>query len=668
MGLNASRRTFLTQVRLEESLMTLRFGPSALLFVGTLSLLALSGCSMNNLSAPDAAFQGSPIQGTAHGGYQPLTGAHIYLMGASNTGYGAASVSLLTQGDGTDSIGTYVLTISGGGFNITGAYTCVPGQQVYILATGGNPGLTPASYSNSAATLMAAFGTCPSSGSFAGQIPFVTINEVSTVAAAYALAGFAVDPTHIGSSATALSRTGLANAFNNIPSMVNLNYGQAYTTTPAVSGYSSASGLSSNGTVPRAKIYTLADAAAGCVNSTGPASAACTALFANTTNAAGTRPTDVGTAMINLAHNPANTFNFITLATTTAPFQPTLTTAPNDWTMSIQYTSPNSSHPGKPAIDASGNVWIPNVGNTTLTELSPQGVVYSGTTGFTGSGLIQGDAAAVDASGNIWVSNYKNSGVVSEFNSNGTQASVNGFTTPDNFNFDLVVANVNIWFSGQTGTSAVSGTGAVAYTDTQSTKNVGVTTDTIDNIWTTDFNSNLVNVIYTNANGRFTRQFSLTGLNAPAGISSDSANNLWIANSGLNTISKAATGTNFFGAPTVSSTTQYAGAGIFQPYPTAVDGVGNVWIGNSNGTLAGLSNAGTALTPSTGLFTPSNSTYSAVATLYQSFFPASVIYGIAIAGSGDVWATDIDGTISQFIGLAAPTVTPRSFATAGTRP
>ncbi len=87
---------------------------------------------------------GSPILGNVHGGQQPVTGAHIYLFGASSSGYGTPSTSMLnpTQpGVFTDATGSYVLTGSDGGFSISGDYTCTQGQQVYLLATGGNPGL-----------------------------------------------------------------------------------------------------------------------------------------------------------------------------------------------------------------------------------------------------------------------------------------------------------------------------------------------------------------------------------------------------------------------------------------------------------------------------------------------------------------------------------------------
>ena len=123
---------------------------------------------------------------------------------ASNT-----SVSLLTSAGNTtlDSSGGatngdyYVTTDVSGSFSITGDYTCGAGQQVYLYALGGNPGAGI----NSAAGLMAALGTCPAAGNFLTTTPYVVVNEVSTVATAYAFAGFATDATHVGSSGTALA-------------------------------------------------------------------------------------------------------------------------------------------------------------------------------------------------------------------------------------------------------------------------------------------------------------------------------------------------------------------------------------------------------------------------------------------------------------------------------
>ena len=130
-----------------------------------------------------------------------------------------------------------------------------------MLALGGNAGQG----ANPAAGLMAAIGSCPSGG---GSPVFVTVNEVTTVAAAYALAGFAVDATHVSSSGTALAQLGLTNAFANAGNLVTPATGAALAVTPA-----------GTGTVPQAEIDTLANALAACVGSAGSASAACGSLL-----------------------------------------------------------------------------------------------------------------------------------------------------------------------------------------------------------------------------------------------------------------------------------------------------------------------------------------------------------------------------------------------------
>ena len=98
---------------------------------------------------------------------------------------------------------------------------------------------------------------------------YVVVNEVSTVAAAYAMAGFATDALHVGSSGTALAQMGIANAFANAANLETIGTGVALATTPA-----------GNGTVPQAEINTLANILAACVNSNGTGSA-CSTLFAN---------------------------------------------------------------------------------------------------------------------------------------------------------------------------------------------------------------------------------------------------------------------------------------------------------------------------------------------------------------------------------------------------
>ena len=129
----------------------------------------------------------------------------------------------------------YVMTDASGNFALGGDYTCTAGTQVYMVAVGGNPGLTPVppatSVNNTAIVQMAGLGQCPAAGNLAAQVPYLVINEVTTVAFAYSMGGFATTAFNVSSNATAspASGTAIANAMANTGNIVNLQYGQAPT-------------------------------------------------------------------------------------------------------------------------------------------------------------------------------------------------------------------------------------------------------------------------------------------------------------------------------------------------------------------------------------------------------------------------------------------------------
>ena len=255
------------------------------------------------------AVRGVALHGRVHGGEQPITGASVYLYAANTAGYGQPSVSLLNDNvlnqlplAGEDSNNNYyVVTDSNGNFTITGDYNCTSSTtQVYLYAIGGNPGLASGT-NNMAAGLLAGLGTCDSLSSSTT----IWMNEVSTVATAYAIAGFATDATDVSSSGSPQAQTDVTNAFATITNLETLYSGQALATTPTVNG--------GNGTVPQAEINTLANILAACTSTdgtvTGPTNpTTCYTLLTNAKNSSGTMPSDTATAAINIAHNPgANT-------------------------------------------------------------------------------------------------------------------------------------------------------------------------------------------------------------------------------------------------------------------------------------------------------------------------------------------------------------------------
>ena len=501
-------------------------------------VLGLSGCSANFGTTSDTATQTAVhIHGIVHGGQQPLSGAQVYMYAASTFGYGGngiapsstnASTSLLTAATGNPADGNgnfYVTTDAAGNFDINGAFACSPGTEVYLYSAGGDPqlaGIGVAGASNPAATLLALVGNC-ASGTPGAAFPTVTsvaMNEVSTVAAAYALAGFATDPLHIGAptaSGDTLAGTGLTNAFTTGLNLVNQVTGLPNPTFP----------LNSNAVVPVTTINTVADVLAACVNSNGVSSSGCSTLFANTTYA--TTPTDTAAAAINLAQNAGTNINFLVqLANNASPFQP-FNSSLIDFSLGINYTGGGLSFSNGIAVDASGNVWVANTGTLSVTKISSTGTYLSGATGYpTGAGNI-----AIDTSGNAWVTSGNFS--VTKLSGTGTVLSV------------------------------VNGSSGGALDEPQS-----LAIDGSGNVWVNDFKNNSVTEISSTGVILSGNGYTGGGLNEPDGIAIDGAGNVWSGNFTANSVTKLSNaGTILSGA------NGYTGGGLTTPEQIAVDGSGN---------------------------------------------------------------------------------------------
>ena len=297
---------------------------------------------------------------------------------------------------------------------------------------------------NPAVVNLAVLGNCPSTGNFTydpvnnpNGLQFVYVNEVSTVAAAYAFRPFTLssvggngDPDglsgansaiYIGTSSTNLA--GLQNAAMIAGQLYDVQ-GSNLSTTYAGEGHIARSTTTNgNGGIPQTNIDTLANILAACVDTNNTAttlganggqgtnmSAQCSTLFNYATltgvpvSGGGQQPYDTATAAINIARHPAGppysysatgSSNFMTalytLPTGNVPFAPYLTTQPNDFTIGIVYNSgANPASGTNPyaytigaeslAIDKIGNVWVttqPSPGSFQgyLEEWSPVGVL-----------------------------------------------------------------------------------------------------------------------------------------------------------------------------------------------------------------------------------------------------------------------------------------------------
>jgi len=363
-----------------------------------ISCLFVTGCGMGTSAAPD------PVQltvnGGVHGGQQPVVGAHIALYVAGNAGNGSASSSLLTRP---------VLSDANGNFSITGDYSCPSSTaQVYLVATGGNPGLGSGG-NNPALAMMAPLGSCGN----LSPTQFIWINEVTTVAAAWALAPFTQGISHIGASST--NARGLANAFLDAQLIADTSKGTVAT-------------LPSNLTTEPGKINALADAMASCINSDG--TSGCSPLFSAATPSGGSAPTNTWDAVINIVKNPGNNVAGVFSAIgPQPPFATTLTQAPNDWTLSLTVTGggmfvsatgvPPDESPETVGIDSQGNVWVGDHSGI-LSAFSPQGTPLT-STGFGAGNAGEAFGLAIDASDNVWLT-------LAEYGShNGTKGSIGKF-------------------------------------------------------------------------------------------------------------------------------------------------------------------------------------------------------------------------------------------------
>jgi hypothetical protein len=649
--------------------------------------VSLAGCGANLTSNNSLA--GGSLRGNLHGGQQPISGASVQLYAAGTTGYGSSATALLSSA---------VITDANGAFSITGGYTCPSStSQLYIVATGGNPGLAPGT-NNAAIALMAALGPCSLHGGGYTLDPnsFISINEVTTVASVYALAAFmGSDATHLGTSST--NAVGIANSFSLVNNLVNVATGTALAATPA-----------GNGTAPQATINSLGNIMAACVNSDGTGTA-CTALAAAATPSGGTAPTDTIQGILNVARHPANNVSALYgLTTATPPFQPTLAAAPNDWVVSVTYTAGGlgigfylTRATQKVAIDALGNVWIPSSVSAgyNVVELSSNGTVLSGSGGYTGGGLAGSRSIAIDPEGNVWVPGSGN--VVKFSNSGSVLSGANGFTG-GGLNQPSAIAldgQGSAWVSDSVNKSVIkldnNGgilSGASGFQTGSTRSPAGVAIDKAGNAWVgnddytvTEFSSSGTRLWSSGGS-------NTSGVSAESGVAIDANDNAWlnfqmsIAFSELSP-SGVPQGNYYNCSPpglltigSVQFPEKIDGACYYSdPSVFALDGAGNVWgvvtfqwttISHPPSTeystaVAEMTNTGKIVSGKLG-YAGNTKLGSIGQYLYVG------VEGIAIDGGGNVWVMLSNDTVAEFVGAATPVVTPFSLGvkngTLGQRP
>ena len=590
--------------------------------------MALTGCGAGMVTP--TAVAGQSVSGRSFGGLQPVANALVQLYAPGTNGYGSASTPLLNR---------VVTTDSSGNFQIGATDFACPSSStpIYMLVSGGNPGLGSGA-NNPALALIGLLGPCGSIGSNG----FIVVNEMTTVAAVWSLAPFMVDAAHVGVSPTNVQ--GLLNAFATSENLVTVYGGRAPGGAPAVAS------------VPVSELNTLGDVLSACVNTNGSTSptAACGRLFTAATPPGGVAPSDTATAALDIARNPShNVGSVFSISSSSGPYQPTLTYAPSDWTVSINYSSTAFSTPSDLAIDSQGDVWVsakPASSNSSVvTILSASGIVAN----FPQSGMNLG-RVAIDPYDDPWLSNSNSSNIL-ELTGSGTRATLNPFSGggiqgPGPLAFDGY-GNVWIGNSGST-VSKLSANGAnlspsTGYATGGAGAPAALALDPSGNVWIADAGGNDIAVLSNNGTAIAGSPYTGGGLNGPFALAIDSTGGAWVANRTGSSLSRfASTGDPIAGSP-------YYGAGLNAPVALALDGLGNVWLVNSGSN-------------SVSEFLSSGRPQSGAAGYGSSSM--SNPFRLAIDRSGSVWVANLGSTttgastVTELVGVAAPVVTPMSLA------
>jgi hypothetical protein len=580
----------------------------SLFAASTLAFPLLTGCGMGHI---DTTTLSPGFHGKVFGGQQPIGQSTITVWQAGTTDYGTGAAQL-----------DQVQSDNNGNFTFPADdYTCpTPDTQVYITAAGGNP--SPG-IPNPNVLLAAGLGNCATA-----QQQFVIINEVTTAATAYALGRF-LDPAYTSSGTSGFGAPpadanyiALSNT-HTIPMLVDL---------PSGTARPSGDGVTREDT----RLNTIANILAACVNN----ASLCANLFNNTNNIDGNTPRNTLQAAVSMSLMPTqNVSNLFRMPTGTPPFTG-LSTQPDDFFLSIAYTSSNfglsinSAYPGgssssidiasdgrvffpsnasgktgigvfDPSLGGFGSLLLPNiltlpqyvgvdplVGNIFATDLGSGTLAgVSSDYSTTSSGAI-----ASDASSSAAIVLPSNAPIVSETTTSGTtnlMFTFPGFPMANHVLTTLTAPATGISSSDANFLAMTSGASTPCMLEKVDTTDGGTTfTDAIDQQTTTNCRTGGIFSIFGSGYGiaSSTNQICVSAdipadgscsvdpfLDTPQGIALDGNTTIWGANSG--NASVYVSGVPVHGAFLRPTT-------LFNPYGIAIDGSGNVWLSNAGCTTA----------------------------------------------------------------------------------
>lgn len=423
-----------------------------------------------------------------------------------------------------------------------------------------------------------------------------TINELTTVAASYAMAQFL--------------RTGViaGDGF-----ALQLAAGMSDNLVSSATGASSPVMLASpnaDQTNSLRSTRSLANLLAACVGN----ASVTASFFALTTSPGGGSPANTAQAMANLARDPARNVDAIhALTLLSSAYLPRVAAMPDAWTITVKVNATGSDAlglsfggPGNLAFDQRGYAWVTNnvvqgtpYSTWSAVVLKPNGQPADGRQGtpvspLTGGGLLgTGFGVAVDAKGFAYFGNFgwggcsycnptpTTTGSISKFTSSGAAMSQPHGYQGGPLRAQGLVTDVdgNLWISSFGNDSVYvfpkgNPQKAVGFQQEVGSGPFDIALAADGSAWV----SNGLGVPPTSVakfrlvNGALVREFRHFVGQGLRGLSVDAHGNAWVASQGDSFVYAFRPDGTQFG--------QFSGGGMHGPWDTAIDGEENVWVAN----------------------------------------------------------------------------------------
>ena len=582
------------------------------------------------------------------------------------------------------------------------------GQFSLKIAQNSNGGIYYAIASKSdSIKLMASLGS--------GPYVSVTINELTTIASAYAFSAFLNNGLLAGSNlplqiASDMAQNIASSESGSVSTMLQQSPNAYETNTWSLVG-------------------TLGNIVSACVRE---AANACSDLFALTPSMQGVAPSNTIQSLANLARNPSqNVSSIFALGSASQIYSPKLTTvqgpASSDplqkldaFTIAIKFNNSGSTScpfggPANVAFDENGYLWINNnvVQGTPdsaqcLIVLKPNGQPADGLNStplspITGGGILgSGFGVAIDLLGNIWSGNFgwgsvlPSSGSITKLTNLGIPLSPSSGFIGGSFQVQGVAVDQsnNVWMASNGNDRVIvfpngDSNSPIEYGDTN-TSPFGMAIDQNGSAWVSYTGTDQVSK-FSLRGSSLSKDLTVALANRsnPKGIAIDSLGNAWtVAGNNSTVYMVSASGT----------LSTYTGRGLDGPWGVSIDAADNVWVANFGDAtnlgnrysvvrLCGSSRAncpsgaqvGDAISPSAGYTLPSGGSQVLLANgqpLYgtgapPSYKPLMRLTSVNTDMAGNVWAANNwkpsslndtsnpggDGMV-VFVGIATPTRAP----------